>query len=262
MESLLAKMDLTRYADKPAGTYSGGNKPNLHAYSARLTRLSSRRTFDGDGPRGAAVHVGRHLGVHQGRTVVLTSHSMEECEALCNRIASWWAVDFVPRPCSNQIQRGLLRGPAISTRRGRARVRRHLLQESRGLEVVEARDRAQASRRRSDHRTLAHLRGCESLRTEPAPPLAAVVSVDDRDDGVPAPSASGGLVDDYSVSQTTLEQVFVRFAAKQTEETGAAPGLGGRFGGATAAMDDDAPPPKRKGAARAAAAAARTIDDA
>ena len=71
--------------------------------------------------------------------------------------------------------------------------------------------------------------------------------VDDRDDGVPAPSASGGLVDDYSVSQTTLEQVFVRFAAKQTEEKGAAPGLGGRFGGATAAMDDDAPPPKKKG---------------
>ena len=113
-----------------------------------------------------------------------------------------------------------------------------------GLEVVEAHETELASRRRSDHRTVAP-EAVESLRTEPA--AAAAVSVDDRDDGVSVPPTSGGLVDDYSVSQTTLEQVFVRFAAKQREETAAAPGLGGRFGGAAAAMDDDAPPPKKKG---------------
>ena len=32
-------------------------------------------------------------------------------------------------------------------------------------------------------------------------------------------------IDDYSVSQTTLEQVFIRFARSQQEETHAAPGL-------------------------------------
>ena len=32
-------------------------------------------------------------------------------------------------------------------------------------------------------------------------------------------------IDDYSVSQTTLEQVFIRFAKEQNEETHSAPGL-------------------------------------
>jgi hypothetical protein len=57
----------------------------------------------------------------------------------------------------------------------------------------------------------------------------------------------GSLVDEYSVSQTTLEQVFVRFASKQNEELGAAPGLAGGYQGA---MMDDAPPaPKKKSCA-------------
>jgi hypothetical protein len=51
-------------------------------------------------------------------------------------------------------------------------------------------------------------------------------------------------VDDYSVSQTTLEQVFVRFASKQNEETGAAPGLARNL--SQGQMMDDAPPPRKK----------------
>ena len=56
--------------------------------------------------------------------------------------------------------------------------------------------------------------------------------------------AGGSLVDDYSVSQTTLEQVFVRFASKQNEETGAAPGLTRTL--SQGQMMDDAPPPRKK----------------
>ena len=56
--------------------------------------------------------------------------------------------------------------------------------------------------------------------------------------------AGGSLVDDYSVSQTTLEQVFVRFASKQNEETGAAPGLARTL--SQGQMMDDAPPPRKK----------------
>ena len=88
----------------------------------------------------------------------------------------------------------------------------------------------------------------ETLRNAPAPPLAAVVRVsgDEKDDAARAGTgvAGGSLVDDYSVSQTTLEQVFVRFASKQNEETGAAPGLAGGYRGE--AMMDDARPPRRK----------------
>ena len=75
------------------------------------------------------------------------------------------------------------------------------------------------------------------------------------DDGHPGTASAVGvtLVDDYSVSQTTLEQVFVRFAARQRQERGRA-GMGGaddaRFrgedAGAFAAMDDEQGPPRRK----------------
>ena len=48
----------------------------------------------------------------------------------------------------------------------------------------------------------------------------------------------GSLVDEYSVSQTTLEQVFVRFASKQNEELGAAPGLAGGYQGTAPCLPD------------------------
>ena len=48
----------------------------------------------------------------------------------------------------------------------------------------------------------------------------------DGEDPIPVGADdAGGLIDDYSVSQTTLEQVFVRFASTQSEETQHAPGM-------------------------------------
>ena len=58
----------------------------------------------------------------------------------------------------------------------------------------------------------------------PKPPQT-VVRVDGEDPIANSASNEGGLVDDYSVSQTTLEQVFVRFASTQNEETQHAPGM-------------------------------------
>ena len=58
----------------------------------------------------------------------------------------------------------------------------------------------------------------------PKPPQT-VVHVDGEDPIANSASNEGGLVDDYSVSQTTLEQVFVRFASTQNEETQHAPGM-------------------------------------
>ena len=122
-----------------------------------------------------------------------------------------------------------------------------------GLEIVETHPTELKLRSKHESAQLWRLFDVvEKLRAAPAPPLATVVRVDgtDETDGT-APggpretdgSVGGSLVDDYSVSQTTLEQVFVRFASRQNEETGAAPGLAGGYQGA---MMDDAPPPRRK----------------
>jgi len=71
--------------------------------------------------------------------------------------------------------------------------------------------------------------GSDAPPPPPPPPPSALSAI----------GGGGGLVDDYSVSQTTLEQVFVRFASAQDEERGAAPGLstGREAGGA------ELPPP-------------------
>jgi ABC-type multidrug transport system ATPase subunit len=183
---------------------------------------------------------------------VLTSHSMEECEALCNRIGIMVGGRFSCLGSLQHLKNRFSEGYSVDLRfqpgAGERVYDAVFSKNLAGLEVVEAHETELKLRVVDPTTELWRIfEAVESLRTDPAPPLAAAVSVDDSDDGVPVPPTSGGLVDDYSVSQTTLEQVFVRFAAKQREETAAAPGLGGRFGGAAAAMDDDAPPPKKKG---------------
>jgi ATP-binding cassette subfamily A (ABC1) protein 1 len=85
-------MALSRYADKPSKFYSGGNKRNL---SAAISMLGGPRLILMDEPTTGMDPGARRflwnviLGViHEGkRSVILTSHSMEECEALCTRLA-------------------------------------------------------------------------------------------------------------------------------------------------------------------------------
>ncbi|KAG1680699.1 ATP-binding cassette sub-family A member 1 [Nymphon striatum] len=82
----IEKLGLSNYADRPSGTYSGGNKRKLStAYCAN--RKSSYYIL------GKYFLARRFLWncildiLRDGRSVILTSHSMEECEALCTRLA-------------------------------------------------------------------------------------------------------------------------------------------------------------------------------
>mgnify|MGYP001415643749 CR=1 FL=1 len=89
VESLLAKMDLTRYADKQAGTYSGGNKRKLSVAIALIgdpDLVLLDEPSSGMDPQARRFMWDVLVGVMPGRCMVLTSHSMEECEALCARL--------------------------------------------------------------------------------------------------------------------------------------------------------------------------------
>ncbi|XP_029421324.1 ATP-binding cassette sub-family A member 7 isoform X3 [Nannospalax galili] len=87
----LARLGLTSYADRTAGTYSGGNKRKLATAVAlvgdpAVVFLDEPTT--GMDPSARRFLWNRLLSVvREGRSVVLTSHSMEECEALCTRLA-------------------------------------------------------------------------------------------------------------------------------------------------------------------------------
>uniref|UniRef100_A0A8C3VSL4 ATP binding cassette subfamily A member 7 n=1 Tax=Catagonus wagneri TaxID=51154 RepID=A0A8C3VSL4_9CETA len=87
----LGRLGLPQYADRPAGTYSGGNKRKLATAVALVGDPAV--VFLDEPTTGMDPSTRRFLWnsllavVRQGRSVVLTSHSMEECEALCTRLA-------------------------------------------------------------------------------------------------------------------------------------------------------------------------------
>ncbi|KAJ0055813.1 hypothetical protein NL108_012856, partial [Boleophthalmus pectinirostris] len=87
----IRKLGLVKYANKPAGTYSGGNKRKL---STAMALIGCPPVIFLDEPTtGMDPKARRFLWdcilsvIKEGRSVVLTSHSMEECEALCTRMA-------------------------------------------------------------------------------------------------------------------------------------------------------------------------------
>uniref|UniRef100_A0A8C3D0W6 P-type phospholipid transporter n=1 Tax=Cairina moschata TaxID=8855 RepID=A0A8C3D0W6_CAIMO len=87
----IQKLGLPMYADQLAGTYSGGNKRKLSTAIALigcppLVLLDEPTT--GMDPQSRRLLWDSIVSVlRDGRAVVLTSHSMEECEALCTRLA-------------------------------------------------------------------------------------------------------------------------------------------------------------------------------
>uniref|UniRef100_A0A8C4Y8A9 ABC transporter domain-containing protein n=1 Tax=Gopherus evgoodei TaxID=1825980 RepID=A0A8C4Y8A9_9SAUR len=87
----VSTLGLAQYADLPAGGYSGGNKRKLSTAIALLGAppvIFLDEPTTGMDPRARRFLWNCILGViKEGRSVVLTSHSMEECEALCTRMA-------------------------------------------------------------------------------------------------------------------------------------------------------------------------------
>uniref|UniRef100_A0A8C2WZC7 ABC transporter domain-containing protein n=1 Tax=Cyclopterus lumpus TaxID=8103 RepID=A0A8C2WZC7_CYCLU len=87
----IQKLGLVKYSSKSAGTYSGGNKRKL---STAIALIGCPQVIFLDEPTtGMDPKARRFLWdcilsvIKEGRSVILTSHSMEECEALCTRMA-------------------------------------------------------------------------------------------------------------------------------------------------------------------------------
>eukprot|EP00002_Diphylleia_rotans_P024252 TRINITY_DN477_c0_g2_i1.p1 TRINITY_DN477_c0_g2~~TRINITY_DN477_c0_g2_i1.p1 ORF type:complete len:1671 (+),score=364.81 TRINITY_DN477_c0_g2_i1:51-5063(+) len=89
VESSIQKLDLEQFAGKAAGSYSGGNKRKL---SVAIALIGDPKIVFLDEPSTGMDPVARRFmwdiisSTMAGRCVILTTHSMEECEALCSRI--------------------------------------------------------------------------------------------------------------------------------------------------------------------------------
>ncbi|XP_059744071.1 phospholipid-transporting ATPase ABCA7 isoform X3 [Bos taurus] len=198
----LARLGLSQYADQPAGTYSGGNKRKLATAVAlvgdpALVFLDEPTTGMDPGAR-------RFLWnsllavVQEGRSVVLTSHSMEECEALCTRLAIMVNGRFCCLGSAQHLKGRFGAGHTLTLRVPLSRSKLaadFVAQAFPGAELREAHG--------------------GRLRFQLLPggrcTLALVFGL------LAAHGAEHG-VEDFSVSQTTLEEVFLYFSKDQGKE--------------------------------------------
>ncbi|XP_016898579.1 ATP-binding cassette sub-family A member 2 isoform X2 [Cynoglossus semilaevis] len=197
----LEKLELAKYADKPAGTYSGGNKRKLSTAIALIGYPSL--IFLDEPTTGMDPKARRFLWnlildiIKTGRSVVLTSHSMEECEALCTRLGIMVNGRF---KCLGSIQHLKNRfgdGYMITVR---------TKSSSSVKEVVRFFNRnfPEAVLKERHHTKVQYQLKSEWIS------LAQVFSKMEQ-----VVEVLG--IEDYSVSQTTLDNVFVNFAKKQSD---------------------------------------------
>ncbi|CAL8402339.1 unnamed protein product [Gadus morhua 'NCC'] len=196
------KLGLSEYAGRSAGTYSGGNRRKL---STAIAMIGCPALLLLDEPTtGMDPHSRRFLWnsimsvIQDKRAVVLTSDSMEECEALCTRLAIMVNGSF---KCLGTIQHLKYKfgdGYMVTMKiRGAAP----------GLspDLNPAEDFMEdvfpgCVQRERHHNTLQYQVSCSSLAR-----IFQTLLV----------NKEPLHIEDYSVSQTTLDQVFVNFAKQK-----------------------------------------------
>ncbi|XP_053230953.1 ATP-binding cassette sub-family A member 2 isoform X1 [Podarcis raffonei] len=197
----LKKLELAKYANKPASTYSGGNKRKLSTAIALIGYPAF--IFLDEPTTGMDPKARRFLWnlildiIKTGRSVVLTSHSMEECEALCTRLAIMVNGRL---KCLGSIQH-------LKNRFGDGYMITVRTKSSLNVkEVVRFFNRnfPEAVLKERHHTKVQYQLKSEQIS------LAQVFSKMEQVVDILG-------IEDYSVSQTTLDNVFVNFAKKQSD---------------------------------------------
>jgi ABC-type multidrug transport system ATPase subunit len=209
VNGMLHYLSLEEYADRPAGTYSGGNKRKL---SVAIALIGDPPVVFLDEPSTGMDPVARRFmwkfisDTMEGRAVILTTHSMEECEALCHRIGIMVGGRLRCLGTAQHLKSKYGSGYQLDVN-GEAEKGDHVyngvLELFPGARLLERHDSVMKFQLSGDY-------------------------------------ASGSLADifekmeqnkrelciiEYSVSQTSLEQIFIHFAKQQDEEKGVATGF-------------------------------------
>ncbi|KAM9386154.1 phospholipid-transporting ATPase ABCA1 [Pholidichthys leucotaenia] len=199
------KLGLTQYADQEAGGYSGGNKRKL---STAISLIGSPPVIFLDEPTtGMDPKAKRFLWncilsvTKEGRAVVLTSHSMEECEALCTRMAIMVNGRFQCLGSVQHLKNRFGDGYTIILRLADTKTDPESCPISAYMKKcfpsIELKERHQ------------------SVLQYQLPSHACCLA---RVFDMLANNYEELGITDFSVSQTTLDQVFVNFAKEQTDD--------------------------------------------
>ncbi|NXG55009.1 ABCA4 protein, partial [Hemiprocne comata] len=201
----IQKLGLPMYADHLAGTYSGGNKRKLSTAIALigcppLILLDEPTT--GMDPQSRRLLWNSIVSIlRDGRAVVLTSHSMEECEALCTRLAIMVKGTFKCLGTIQQLKYKFGDGYIVTLK---------IKAPKPGLppDPTPAEQfitmHFPGSLQREKHYNMLQYQICSSSL---AKIFRLIISNKEK-----------LYIEEYSVSQTTLDQVFVNFAKQQMED--------------------------------------------
>uniref|UniRef100_A0A8C0RI66 P-type phospholipid transporter n=1 Tax=Canis lupus familiaris TaxID=9615 RepID=A0A8C0RI66_CANLF len=200
----IQSLGLSLYADRLVGTYSGGNKRKLSTAIALmgcppLVLLDEPTT--GMDPQARRMLWNTIVSIiREGRAVVLTSHSMEECEALCTRLAIMVKGTF---QCLGTIQHLKYKfGDGYIVTMKIKSPKEDLLPDLNPVEQFFQGNFPGSVQRERHYNMLQFQVSSSSL----ARIFRLLISHKDS-----------LLIEEYSVTQTTLDQVFVNFAKQQTE---------------------------------------------
>uniref|UniRef100_A0A3B4B8V1 P-type phospholipid transporter n=1 Tax=Periophthalmus magnuspinnatus TaxID=409849 RepID=A0A3B4B8V1_9GOBI len=201
----IRKLGLLQYSEREAGGYSGGNKRKL---STAIALIGSPPVIFLDEPTtGMDPKAKRFLWncilsvTKEGRAVVLTSHSMEECEALCSRMAIMVNGRFQCLGSVQHLKNRFGDGYTIILRLAECKpaheqcpVDGYMKSSFPHIQLTERHQNVLQYQMPSHACCLAQLFHTLSNNYEELG------------------------IQDFSVSQTTLDQVFVNFAKDQTDE--------------------------------------------
>ncbi|XP_075213435.1 phospholipid-transporting ATPase ABCA1-like isoform X2 [Lycorma delicatula] len=202
VDKCLKKLGLGHYSDRSAGTLSGGNKRKL---STAIAILGNPPLIFLDEPTsGMDPRARRFLWsciqqlVREGHSVILTSHSMEECQALCTRLTIMVNGEFKCLGSSQHLKNKFGGGYSLAV---------HCPEGENTVQSVKEFVSLKLDKMilQEEHHT--RLRYQLPPSTHSLPDVFSVMES----------AREKSLILDYSLSQTTLEDVFLQFAMEQSE---------------------------------------------
>nr|AYM45140.1 ATP-binding cassette subfamily A member 3 [Carassius auratus] len=204
VENVLRSLLLEPHADKLVRSYSGGNKRKL---SAGMALIGGPPVIFLDEPSTGMDPVARRLlwdaitrTRESGKAIIITSHSMEECEALCTRLAVMVNGQF---KCLGSPQHLKSKFGSGYTLLAKVRVETELEEMDLQLFKDFIESTFPGSLLKDEHHGMVHYH-----LTDKALTWAQVF-------GVLETAKEKYSIEDYCVSQISLEQVFLSFAQFQ-----------------------------------------------
>jgi len=199
-------LGIQQYIKRESGSYSGGNKRKLNVAMAlvgepQLIFLDEPSTGVDPVARRNLWKIIQKIQMN-GQSIVLTSHSMEECEALCDRLAIMVNGQFQCFGTNSHLKNKFAQGFTILTKlrmkdnedKNAEEVKQYV---GTNLPNVEVKD---------EHKSYIHFH-VESTDIPWSEMFKVMETCKEKME----------WLEEYSISQTTLEQVFLSFAKKQTD---------------------------------------------